>query len=153
MPIILLLSLKKKFRNLRYAILMKNLHMVFPAPFVRESQVKIGMKLVESIPVELNKNYADNWQRRAYYRFLMRAIDSEGHINLQRTASVGISGLNTYYSLRKEEKVALCPGGRNPPTKNQFRMHEKSSIYHRKHDLFVDSHFPGEKNGVPIGPK
>jgi flavin reductase (DIM6/NTAB) family NADH-FMN oxidoreductase RutF len=76
----------------------------FPAPFVRESQVKIGMKLVESIPVELNKTMLIIGSVE-HIIVPDEAIDSEGHINLQRTASVGISGLNTYYSLRKEEKL------------------------------------------------
>lgn len=71
----------------------------FDAPFVKESQLKIGMSLVEEIPIQLNGT-----------RLLIgsvkhliipdEAMNEEGHIDLEVMDLVGISGLNSYYGLK-----------------------------------------------------
>lgn len=72
----------------------------FAAPFVKESRLRIGMRYLQSIPIERNGTRLvigevehvclnpDSW-------------DEEGHLNLEQLGSAGISGLNTYYSLKK----------------------------------------------------
>ena len=70
------------------------------APFVKESTVKMGMRLKEVIPIQWNGTY-----------FVIGEITQltfpeeywvEEDVNLEASGSVGISGLNTYYSLKKE---------------------------------------------------
>jgi flavin reductase (DIM6/NTAB) family NADH-FMN oxidoreductase RutF len=72
----------------------------FPAPFVKESSIKIGLKLLEQITlpnecifiigtVELISLPED-------------IINDLGQIDLAAANGVGLSGLNTYYSLEKE---------------------------------------------------
>jgi len=70
----------------------------FPAPFVAESLVKIGLKKVNEIPIPDNgtmliigqielievPNYID---------------DQNGKLNLEQLQVAGISGLNTYYKM------------------------------------------------------
>lgn len=71
----------------------------FFAPFVKQSAVKIGMKLEQTIPlpnecifiigaVELLQLPED-------------VVDENGHLALEKYDCVGISGLNNYYSLQK----------------------------------------------------
>lgn len=76
----------------------------FEAPFVRESAVKMGMKLVENIPLpngcnlivgEVELLIADD-----------ASVNEMGRLDLSIYDAVGISGLNTYYSL---DQIAAFP--------------------------------------------
>lgn len=73
----------------------------FPAPFVAEAGIKIGLRLVQQIPIELNQTQLiigsvqlielnDQW------------LSPEGYIDLQAAQTAGISGLNSYYQLVKQ---------------------------------------------------
>ncbi|WP_223787247.1 hypothetical protein [Marinicella meishanensis] len=74
----------------------------FPAPFVAEAGIKIGLKLAQQIPIELNQT-----------RLVIGAVElielderwlsPEGYIDLQAAQTAGISGLNSYYRLIKQE--------------------------------------------------
>ena len=74
----------------------------FPAPFVKESQLKLGMKLVEEIPIPLNGTVMIVG---TIEHLLMpdTAVTEEGYINLASIGDVGISGLNSYYALQHLE--------------------------------------------------
>jgi flavin reductase (DIM6/NTAB) family NADH-FMN oxidoreductase RutF len=72
----------------------------FKAPFVKESQLKLGLSLVEEIPIPLN----DTRMIIGRVEHLVvpdRIIEENGHLDLSRIKDVGISGLNSYYSLTK----------------------------------------------------
>ncbi len=72
----------------------------FKAPYVKISKLKIGLQFKESIPIkanntefiigEVNHIYVDE-----------NAMDENGYINFEMLNEVGISGLNSYYSLKK----------------------------------------------------
>ena len=80
----------------------------FPAPFVSESFIKIGMKLQEMVPIKANKTILAIGSVEQL--FLPNEILSEnGFIDLTESESTGISGLNSYYKL---EKVADYPYAR-----------------------------------------
>ena len=70
----------------------------FQAPFVKESRVKIGMKLEDMLPIELNKcmmvigSIQHLWIDDV-------AVEEDGQINLELLNDVGIGGLNSYYKL------------------------------------------------------
>ena len=72
----------------------------FDAPFVKESRVKIGLKLEEMLPIELNKcvmvigSIQHLWVDDV-------AVEEDGQINLDLLDDVGIGGLNSYYKLKK----------------------------------------------------
>ena len=72
----------------------------FDAPFVKESRVKIGLKLEEMLPIELNKcvmvigSIHHLWVDNV-------AVEEDGQINLELLDDVGIGGLNSYYNLKR----------------------------------------------------
>ena len=80
----------------------------FKAPFVKESQLKIGMKFLQEIPIEFNGTILVIGEVE-HIVVADEAVDAEGHINLNKTNSVGISGLNSYYQF---EKLAQFPYAR-----------------------------------------
>ena len=72
----------------------------FIAPFVKESQVKIGLEWVETIPIRKN----DTALIIGEVQHLVvpdEAMDGEGGIDLEYLKGTGVSGLNTYYMLQK----------------------------------------------------
>jgi flavin reductase (DIM6/NTAB) family NADH-FMN oxidoreductase RutF len=72
----------------------------FDAPFVKESRVKIGLKLEEILPIKLNKcvmvigSIQHLWVDDV-------AVEDDGQINLELLDDVGIGGLNSYYKLKR----------------------------------------------------
>ena len=75
----------------------------FPAPFVKEAPVKIGLRKVNEIPIPENGTIL---MVGIIERLIVpeRVLDFEGKINLQQIRTAGISGLNTYYGLTKLEE-------------------------------------------------
>jgi flavin reductase (DIM6/NTAB) family NADH-FMN oxidoreductase RutF len=69
------------------------------APFVKESQFKIGLRFKEAIDIKINRTVLIIGE----IEYLQIPNDSlvNGDINLQTSQGVGISGLNSYYSLSK----------------------------------------------------
>ena len=78
------------------------------APFVKESKLKLGMKIVQTIPIELNGTVLIIGEVE-HLIIPDAAVDDEGQIDLSQPNDVGISGLNTYYKL---EKIAQFPYAR-----------------------------------------
>lgn len=70
----------------------------FKAPFVQESQFKMGMTLVDVIDLPNGTKLVIG----EIQHVILPDIDlNEGDIDLEQTRSVGISGLNSYYELTK----------------------------------------------------
>ena len=80
----------------------------FTAPFVKESMLKMGMKMVQIIPIELNGTVLIIGEVE-HLIIPDAALDNQGQIDLSQPHDVGISGLNTYYKL---EKMAQFPYAR-----------------------------------------
>lgn len=72
----------------------------FPAPFVKESRLKIGLKHVESIPISINNTMMIVGKVLHIFGD-SKALSPEGYLDLERLDSAGIGGLNTYYKLKK----------------------------------------------------
>ena len=70
----------------------------FPAPYVQESNIKIGMKHIESISIELNGTILCIGEIQ-HIILPENSFSDEGHIDLEKGLSTGISGLNFYYKL------------------------------------------------------
>ncbi|MFM9946735.1 MAG: flavin reductase family protein [Saprospiraceae bacterium] len=70
----------------------------FPAPFVQESQVKIGMRFVQEISIDLNKTIMVIGQIEHLY-VAEHAIQDNGQVALDRLAGVCISGLECYHDV------------------------------------------------------
>ena len=72
----------------------------FIAPFVMESSIKIGLKLVETIKIKSNDCLI--LVGKIEHLFISDEVFSKsGHINLESIDSLGVSGLDTYYQLKK----------------------------------------------------
>jgi flavin reductase (DIM6/NTAB) family NADH-FMN oxidoreductase RutF len=72
----------------------------FLAPFVSESNLKIGLKLIEEIDVKSNNSKIIVGSIE--HLFYPNDIEGEnGNLNLQMLNDVGIGGLDTYYKLEK----------------------------------------------------
>ena len=72
----------------------------FQAPFVKESNLNIGLKFQESVPINANNTLMIIGS--VEHIFVKEdAISKEGYIDLEKLKSTGIGGLNSYYSLKK----------------------------------------------------
>lgn len=71
----------------------------FDAPFVKESQLKMGMRLVEEVPIKLNGTVLLIGEIQQLI-IPDEVVSDEGHIDLSKNDTAGISGLNSYYGLR-----------------------------------------------------
>ena len=74
----------------------------FKAPFVKESNIKIGLRFKEAIDIKLNGTTLVIGEIENIILPDTAIVDND--VDLEATNSVGISGLNTYYSLTKIEK-------------------------------------------------
>lgn len=74
----------------------------FKAPFVKESSFKMGMRFKEAIEIKLNGTVLVIGEIEQLILPDTAIVDDD--IDLEATTSIGISGLNSYYSLNKIEK-------------------------------------------------
>lgn len=72
----------------------------FKAPFVKESRLKMGMNFLEAIPIPRNGTFLVIGEIQ-HLIVPESAIDARGEIDLEVLDVAGISGLNTYYELKK----------------------------------------------------
>lgn len=72
----------------------------FPAPFVMESKIKLGLKFVEEIPIKINGTKMIIGE--IVHLFVDKEIvDDKGNIRLDLVSNIGIAGLNSYYKISK----------------------------------------------------
>ena len=71
----------------------------FKAPFLKESTFKIGMCFKEALDIKLNGTILIIGEIK--HLILPDGAIANNDIDLEATNSVGISGLNSYYSLKK----------------------------------------------------
>jgi flavin reductase (DIM6/NTAB) family NADH-FMN oxidoreductase RutF len=72
----------------------------FSAPFVKESTIKIGLECIQTIPIEINNTSLVIGKIKLVV-LPDESIDDHGHINFDLLGTVGISGLNSYYSVQR----------------------------------------------------
>ena len=70
----------------------------FYAPYLLESKIKIGLSFVEEVDVKINSTKLIIGEIRHIY-LPENIMSEEGYLNLEKSASVGIGGLNSYYNL------------------------------------------------------
>jgi flavin reductase (DIM6/NTAB) family NADH-FMN oxidoreductase RutF len=73
----------------------------FSAPFAKESLIKMGLTLIEEIPISLNDTIIVIGQVD-HIIIEGDSLMENGYINLEDSQSIGVSGLNSYYSLDKK---------------------------------------------------
>lgn len=72
----------------------------FPAPFVKESVFKTALSLVDIVPIKQNNTSLVIGQIE-HLIIPDNCVENNMHIDLEKINTVGISGLNSYYSLKK----------------------------------------------------
>jgi len=92
----------------------------FRAPFVQESKLKLGMKFLESIPIEAN-NTLMIIGIVEHISIPDDAVDEKGDVNLEILGSVGVSGLGSYYRMLNIGQFPYARKGEVPDfTKNSI---------------------------------
>lgn len=84
----------------------------FKAPFVKESRLKIGMRFVQEIDIELNNTKLIIGE--IHQLIMPNECFVHDDIDLSIINNVGISGLNTYYALNKLERLPYARLGEVP---------------------------------------
>lgn len=69
----------------------------FPAPYVQESRLQIGLELLQELPIEANGTVLLIGSVRHLY-LPDEALRSDGSLNLPAAGTVALSGLDTYYT-------------------------------------------------------
>ena len=72
----------------------------FDAPFVKESKIKLGVKFVQEIPIELNNTFLIIGQIE-HILVPENALQEEGSLDLNSVNDVAVSGLDTYHKVHK----------------------------------------------------
>ena len=72
----------------------------FAAPFVRESRIRIGLRLIEEIPVKINGTIMVIGVIE-HLVFDETALSVSGNLDLNAVADICISGLDTYHEVKK----------------------------------------------------
>ncbi|MEO0570705.1 MAG: flavin reductase, partial [Bacteroidota bacterium] len=80
--------------------LTESYHEDFPAPFVGESRIKIGMRFEEEQYIKCNATRLIIGKVE-YLLLPDDSVEDDGHIALEKLDSIGIAGLDTYYSIEK----------------------------------------------------
>lgn len=68
----------------------------FLAPFVKESDIKIGLRLVDEIPISLNETILMIGKIEHIY-FPSEIINQSGNLDLEKAQTIAVSGLESYY--------------------------------------------------------
>lgn len=72
----------------------------FEAPFVKESNLKMGLTLREIIPIKTNNTLLVIGEIEHIF-ISKEIINEQGYLDLEANNTIGVSGLNTYYNLTK----------------------------------------------------
>lgn len=117
----------------------------FHAPYVKESECRIGMKFIEEVNIKCNDTILIVGE---IINIITKqdSVSEDGSLDFEKLNSVCISGLDTYYKAKKIEKYPYAKK-KNIPTKWLRWISLKKSV------LFAIDHFPIEKNGGTVGMK
>ncbi len=83
------------------------------APFVKESEIKMGLEFREAIPIKWNDTIFVIGEIQ-HLVIPDSALGEEEDIDLAQIEGVGISGLNTYYDLKKIERYPYARASEIP---------------------------------------
>lgn len=72
----------------------------FPAPYLKNSSVKIGLKFINSYNVKENNTHIIIGEILEFYA-PKEALFEDGHIDIELAGSIAVSGLDSYHSTKK----------------------------------------------------
>lgn len=82
----------------------------FFAPFVKESNIKIGLSLEEIIPIKINNTKLMVGRVEVIY-FPEDCFKEDGHLAIYESNVVGIGGLDTYLNVSKNSRLSYAQPG------------------------------------------
>ncbi|MBC6989479.1 flavin reductase family protein [Hymenobacter sp. BT491] len=88
----------------------------FGAPYVRESRIKMGLKLLEEVPIKANGTSLLIGTVQSLY-LPEDLIAEDGSLDLNGVEDVCISGLDTYHAVRKIAAFEYARVGQGPKHK------------------------------------
>ena len=78
----------------------------FKAPFVKESNVKIGCELDEIIDLSNGTHFVIG--KIVQVSLLEDAIAEDGHVDIESLDSVGVTGLDSYHTIKKLARLSYA---------------------------------------------
>jgi flavin reductase (DIM6/NTAB) family NADH-FMN oxidoreductase RutF len=93
----------------------------FEAPFVKESSLKIGLTLIQTIPIEINGTLLVIGQVEHIFA-ADKIVSKNGYIDLEEAETVGVSGLNTYYTFKRYREFPYARTSEFPLFNNTQRL-------------------------------
>jgi flavin reductase (DIM6/NTAB) family NADH-FMN oxidoreductase RutF len=91
----------------------------FKAPFVKESKVKMGLKLVSDQCIELNQTHLVIGELIALH-CPEEHIQPDGFLDIAASKTVAISGLDSYHSTNKIDRLSYAKPDSNPQSLKPF---------------------------------
>ncbi|GAB2468242.1 flavin oxidoreductase [Hymenobacter qilianensis] len=88
----------------------------FPAPYVRESQIKMGLRLVEEIPIKATGTTLLVGKIEQIY-LPVDLLAADGTLNLGEAGTACVSGLDTYHTAQEIGAYAYARVGEGPQPK------------------------------------
>ncbi|WP_018694313.1 flavin reductase family protein [Algicola sagamiensis] len=79
----------------------------FPAPYVKESQIKIGLKLIRTETIPENNTVLIIGQIEAVHLDPSLVLSS-GFIDIEKAGTVAVSGLDSYYETQRIQRYAYA---------------------------------------------
>lgn len=76
----------------------------FPAAFVKDSRIRLALEFREEVPLKINGTILLIGEIRLILIGDPKAVGNEGYIDFEALGLAGVSGLNSYYSLRKDHE-------------------------------------------------
>ncbi|GAA4374570.1 flavin reductase family protein [Hymenobacter koreensis] len=89
----------------------------FPAPYVAESPISIGLRLVDELPIERNGTVLLIGEVAHVY-LPEAALNPDGTLNLPATDAACISGLDAYHRVTPLAEFAYARAGQGPQPKS-----------------------------------
>ncbi|MBT9392301.1 flavin reductase family protein [Hymenobacter sp. NST-14] len=88
----------------------------FPAPYVLESPIKIGLRLLQHVPIEANGTVLVIGQvEHVYLPDTPGVLRPDGSLDLAAAGTVALSGLDTYYAARPVARYGYARPGQPLP--------------------------------------
>lgn len=86
----------------------------FPhAPFVRDSFVKIGMKMVKTVKIELNDTVLIIGEIK-YISIDEDIVSPSGYLDIEKLGSVCVSGLDSYHTTKRLSRLSYAKPDKEP---------------------------------------
>ena len=88
-------------------------HDSIAVPFVAESSIRAGLKFVREIPIVENSTHILICEITDIFHGA-QAIFEDGTLDIQKAGSIGVSGLNTYYDIKRIARLAYAKPDKSP---------------------------------------